>query len=53
MGESAQLNFTPKNFARNFADLGEFFTNQQIFGWTLDEILPNRKKFAQEFWSET
>jgi hypothetical protein len=43
MGESAQLNFAPKFFGRNFADSGEFPSNRQIFGWTLDEIHPNRK----------
>jgi transposase len=53
MGESAQLNFAPKFFGRNFADLGEFPPNKQIFGWTLDEIRPNRKKFAHKFWGET
>jgi hypothetical protein len=49
MGESAQLNFAPKKFGRNFADLGEISPNQQIFGSTLDEIRPNRKKFAHKF----
>jgi hypothetical protein len=41
MGESAQLNFASKIFGRNFADMEEFQPNQQIFGWTLDEIRPN------------
>jgi hypothetical protein len=53
MGKSAQLNFAPKIFGRNFADLGEFLPNQQIFGWTLDGIRPNRKKFAHKFWGKT
>jgi hypothetical protein len=53
MGESAQLNFAPKKFGRNFAELGEFPPNQQIFGWKLDEICQNRKKIAHKFWGET
>jgi hypothetical protein len=53
MGESAQFNFTPKKIVRNFADLGEFPPNQQIFDWTLDEIRSNRKKFAHKYKGET
>jgi hypothetical protein len=47
MGKSAQLNFAPKIFGRNFAELGEFPPNQQIFGWKLDVIRPNRKNRPQ------
>jgi hypothetical protein len=50
---SAQLNFAPKIFSQSFADLGEISPNQQIFDWTLDEIRPNRKNFANKFWGET
>jgi hypothetical protein len=49
MGESVQLNFASKIFGRNVADLGEFFPNQQIFDWTLDEICQNRKKTPSNF----
>jgi hypothetical protein len=44
MGESAQLNFAPKKFGRNLVDLGEFFPNQQIFGWDNGRISPKSKK---------
>jgi hypothetical protein len=40
MGESAQL----KKFGRNFANLGEFPPNQQIFGWTLGRNSPKSKE---------
>jgi hypothetical protein len=43
MGESAQLNFAPKNFRRNFADLGEFPPNQQTFGWEIGRNSPKSK----------
>jgi hypothetical protein len=49
MGESAQLNFAPKNFGRILANLSP---NQLIFGWTLDKICPNRKKIAHKFLGE-
>jgi hypothetical protein len=44
MGESAQLNFVPKKIGRNFADLGEFPPNQQIFGWDIGRNSPKSKK---------
>jgi hypothetical protein len=44
MGESAQINFTPIIFGRNFADLGEFPPNQQTFGWDIGRISPISKK---------
>jgi hypothetical protein len=40
-GRIPAVKFRPKKFGRNFADLGEFPPNQQIFGSTLDEIRPN------------
>jgi hypothetical protein len=52
MHESTQVNIAPNFFGRNYADLGEFSPNQQIFGWKLDEIRPNRNKFAHKFWGE-
>jgi hypothetical protein len=48
MGESAQLNFAPKIFGRNFADLGEFPPNQQIFGWTLGRNSPKSKEIRPQ-----
>jgi hypothetical protein len=44
MGESAQANFAPKNFGRNFADLGEFPPNQNFFGWDIGQNSPKSKK---------
>jgi hypothetical protein len=53
MGESTQLNFGPKIFGRNFADLIEFPPNQQIFGWALDKIRPKPKEFGHKFQGKT
>jgi hypothetical protein len=44
MGESAQLNFAPKIFGQNFADLGEFPPNQQTFGWDIGLNSPKSEK---------
>jgi hypothetical protein len=52
MGESAQLNFAPKIFGRNFADLGEFPPNQKFLAGHWDETRPNQKKFAHKFSGE-
>jgi hypothetical protein len=48
MGKSAQLNFAPKNFGRNFADLGEFPPNRQIFGWDIGRNSPKSKKIRPQ-----
>jgi hypothetical protein len=48
MGESAQLNFAPKIFGRNFADLGEFPQNQQTFGWDIGRNSPKSKKIRPQ-----
>jgi hypothetical protein len=53
MGESAQLNFAPKNFGRNFADLAECSPNQQILGWDIGRNSPKYKKIDHKFWNET
>jgi hypothetical protein len=48
MGGSAQLNFAPKTFGRNFSDLGENSPNQKILAGHWDEIRPNQNKIRPQ-----
>jgi hypothetical protein len=46
MGESAQLSFAPKISGEFLSIWANFPQISKFFGWTMDEIRPNWKKFA-------
>jgi hypothetical protein len=53
MGESAQLSFALKIAGEFLSIWASFPQISKFFGWTMDEIRPNRKKFARNFWGRT
>jgi hypothetical protein len=53
MGESAQLSFAPKISGEFLSIWAKFPQISKFFGWTMDEIRPNRQKFARNFWGRT
>jgi hypothetical protein len=53
MGESAPLSFAPKISGEFLSIWAKFPQISKFFGWTMDEIRPNRKKLARNFWGRT
>jgi hypothetical protein len=51
--EPAQLSFAPKISGEFLSIWAKFPQISKFFGWTMDEIRPNRKKFARNFWGRT
>jgi hypothetical protein len=49
MGESAQLSFAPEISGEFLSIWAKFPQNSKFFGCKMDEIRPNRKKFARNF----
>jgi hypothetical protein len=53
MGDTAQLNFAQKISGEFLSIWAKFPQISKFFGWTMDEIRLNRKKFARHFWGRT